>query len=251
MFIAAVEGFGRFVHFAGMALWAACGAIRRPGELVRQFYHIYIGALPLAAVVGTSLGAVIWMHLHGVLARLGTGYVSLLPQYLTLAVVLEFAPLAAGFIVAGRSGASLGAELGSMRLTEQIDALEVMGLSPMRILIGPRVLAGVVALPLLTVVIAVLAVGGSFAAEWLGGNMSWREYLNAALRDLRVRDVVSATLKTTVFGFLISVTGCYVGVRAESGTEGVGRSATRGVVWSTVMVVAADVLLVRVIQVFG
>ncbi len=251
LFIDRLESFGRYVHFAAQSLRAALGSVRRPSEFVRQFYLIYVGALPLAVVVGLSLGAVIWMHMHGVLVRLGSGYVSLLPEYLALAVVLEFAPLGAGFIVAGRSGASLSAELSSMKLTEQLDALEVMGQSPMRTLIGPRVLACVAALPFLTVTIAVLAIAGSFFAELLGGNMSWREYANAALRDLRVRDVITATLKTTVFGFLIAVTGCYVGMTAEGGTEGVGRSATRGVVWSTFLVVISDVLLVRVIQVFG
>lgn len=246
-----LETFGRFVHFGGQALAAVPASFRRPSELVRQFYQIYAGALPLSAVVGLALGAVIWMHLHGVLVRLGPGYVTLLPQYLALAVVLEFAPLGAGFILAGRSGASIAAELGSMRLTEQIDALEVMGTSPMRILVAPRVVACMVAMPLLTMMIGVLAVAGSFAAEWLGGNMSWTEYANACLRDLRMRDVVTATLKTVVFGYLVAVTGCYVGMTASGGTEGVGWSATRGVVWSIFLVVISDVLLVRIIQLFG
>jgi phospholipid/cholesterol/gamma-HCH transport system permease protein len=202
-------------------------------------------------VAGLSLGAVIWMHLHGVLARLGSGYVSLLPQALALAVALEFAPLGAGFIIAGRSGASLGAELGSMRLTEQVDALEVMGLSPLDYLVAPRVLACMLAVPLLTVMIAVLAIAGSYAAEWLGGTMSWLEYWNQCLSGLRLRDVIPATLKTAVFGFLVGVTGCFAGMTAQEGTEGVGRAATRGVVASIFLVVVADVLLVRGIQLFG
>jgi phospholipid/cholesterol/gamma-HCH transport system permease protein len=246
-----LENFGRFVHFGGRALAAIPASLRRPAELIRQFHQVYVGALPLSVVVGLSLGAVIWMHLHGVLARLGPGYVSLLPQYLALAVVLEFAPLAAGFILAGRSGASISAELGSMRLTEQIDALEAMGQSPMRILVAPRVVACMAAMPLLTLTIGMLAVAGSFTAEWLGGNMSWTEYANASLRDLRVRDVLTSTLKTIVFGYLVAIVGCYVGMTAGGGTEGVGRSATRGVVWSIFLVVISDVLLVRILQLFG
>ncbi len=249
--ITSLEDFGRYVHFAGQSLLSVPAALARPRELVRQFYHIYVGALPLSIVAGLSLGVVIWMHLHGVLARLGSGYTALLPQALALAVVLEFAPLGAGFIIAGRSGASLGAELGSMRLTEQIDALEVMGLSPLRQLVAPRVLACMLTLPLLTAIIAALAILGSFAAEGLGGTMSWLEYWNQCLSDLRLRDVIPATLKTVVFGFLVGVTGCYAGMTAQGGTEGVGRAATRGVVASIFLVVVSDVVLVRVIQLFG
>jgi phospholipid/cholesterol/gamma-HCH transport system permease protein len=110
------------------------------------------------------------------------------------------------------------------------------------------VLAGMLALPLLTVKIAALAIAGSFAAEYLGGNMTWLEYWNACLYYLRVQDVIPAVLKTTIFGYLIGVTGCYFGMTAHGGTEGVGQAATRGVVWSIFLVVVSDVLMVRVIQ---
>ena len=246
-----LENLGHFAGFSLRALPAACGAIRKPGELLRQLYHIYIGALPLAVVSGLAMGVVIWMHLHGVLLRFGAGYTQLLPQALALAVVLEFAPIGAGFIVAGRSGAGLGAELGSMRLSEQIDALEVLGLSPLRQLVAPRVLACMLSLPLLTVVMAVLAIIGSFGAEALGGKMSWIEYHNECLRGLRLEDVIPATLKTIVFGYLIGVTGCYFGVHAQGGTEGVGLAATRGVVLSIFLVVVANVVLVKAIQSWG
>jgi phospholipid/cholesterol/gamma-HCH transport system permease protein len=242
------ECLGHFTHFAGRALAAALGAALKPRELLRQLFHIHVGALPLCGVAGLALGVVIWMHLHGVLARLGSGYTQLLPEALALAVALEFAPIGAGFIVAGRSGASLGAELGSMRLTEQIDALEVLGLSPWRQLVGPRVLACMLALPLLTVEIAALAILGSYAAEALGGTMTWQEYWSHCLAGLRLQDVIPAALKTVAFGYLIGVTGCYFGMTASGGTEGVGRAATRGVVVSIFLVVVSDVLLVRVIQ---
>jgi phospholipid/cholesterol/gamma-HCH transport system permease protein len=244
-------GVGAYTDFAGRALMAALWALRRPAEVVRQFYRIYVGALALAAVAGFALGVVIWLHLHGVLARLGPGYTRLLPQALALAVFLEFAPLGAGFIVAGRSGASLGAELGSMRLTEQIDALEVLGLSPLRYLVGPRVLACMLSLPLLTVVMAALALAGSFGAEALGGTMGWQEYWNQCLSSLRMQDVILAIAKTLVFGYLTGVTGCYFGMTAQGGTEGVGHSATRGVVLSIFLVVVSDVILVRAIQLLG
>ncbi len=243
------EALGHFIHFAIRALLSLPLALQRPREIGRQLYVILLGALPLGAVAGLALGAVIWLHLHSVLQRFGaTPY---LPQALALAVVLEFAPTGAGLIVAGRSGASLGAELGSMRLTEQIDALEVMGLSPIRLLVAPRVLGCMLALPLLTVFIIYCALAGSFAAEALGGNLSWAQYQSECLRGLRLADVLPATLKTVVFGYLIGVTGCYFGVQAHGGTEGVGQAATRGVVLSTLLVLASNVILVRIIQVIG
>src|SRR5438105_3270066 len=104
MLAANLVTFGRCSNFLVRAAVAAVASFRRPRELLRQFYRVHIGALPLAIVTGTALGVVIWMHLHGVLLRSGPGYTRLLPQYLALAVALEFAPLAAGFIVAGRSG---------------------------------------------------------------------------------------------------------------------------------------------------
>jgi phospholipid/cholesterol/gamma-HCH transport system permease protein len=249
--LSALEQAGRFLHFAALALPAALGAVCRPGELLRQLYHILLGALPLGLAAGLALGVVVWMHLHGMLFRLNPEYVRLLPQALALAVVLEFAPIGAGLIVAGRSGASLGAELGAMRQTEQIDALEVLGLSPLRQLVGPRVLACMMTLPLLTVFIAVLALAGSYAAELLGGSLSWAEYRNECLRKLYLGDVIPATLKTVVFGYLVGVTGCYFGMTATGGTEGVGKAATRGVVTSTFLVLVSNVVLVKLIQVIG
>jgi phospholipid/cholesterol/gamma-HCH transport system permease protein len=251
-FFDALEHFGQFAWFGARSLWVAPGAFLRPRELARQLYAILIGALPLAVAAGAALGAVVWMHLRGALVSVaGPGAAAYLPQAQALAVVLEFAPLGAGLIVAGRSGASLGAELGSMRLTEQIDALEVLGLSPLRELVGPRVVACMMALPPLTVFIAYLAIFSGYIAEALGGNMSFTAYKNASLGVLYPNDVIPAVLKTVAFGYLIGVTGCYFGMAATGGTEGVGRAATRGVVTSIFLVLVSNVFLVKLIQVVG
>jgi phospholipid/cholesterol/gamma-HCH transport system permease protein len=248
-----LERIGRYVHFLGRALLATPAALSRPAELATQLYHILLGAVPLGLVAGLAVGAVVWMHLRGALEHVGgPGAVRYLPQALALAVVLEFAPIAAGLIVAGRSGASLAAELGSMRLTEQIDALEILGVSPLRVLVAPRVLACIIALPLLTLFIDYLAVFSGFLAESLtSGGLSFTQYRGEIVRVLKLRDALPATLKTVAFGLLIGVTGCYCGMNAKGGTEGVGRAATRSVVLSIFLVLVADVLLVRLIQVIG
>jgi phospholipid/cholesterol/gamma-HCH transport system permease protein len=244
-----LESIGRYTAFALRAFVAAGLAVTRPREALRQFYAVFLGALPLAIVAGLAIGIVLWMHLRGVLTRFGgTEAIQYLPTAIALAATLEFAPIGAGLILAGRSGASLGAELGSMRLTEQIDALEVLGYSAMRELVGPRVLACVLALPILTIFMDYLALAGSFMAEHMASGVSWVQYRSACLAGLRFADTLLATLKPLAFGFLTGVAGCYFGMRATGGTEGVGRAATRGVVVATLSVLLANVVLVRLSQ---
>lgn len=245
-----LENLGRFTHFAFRSLTTLpVVLVRRPGSVLNQLYQIFLGALPLGLAGGIAVGAVIWMHGRGPLRAVGgPAAVTILPQALSLVVVLELAPIVAGLIVAGRTGASLGAELGSMRLTEQVDALEMLGLSPLRELVGPRVLACMLTLPLLTAFIAFAALGSGFLAELVAGSLTWTQYQTEILRPLTLRDVVPAFLKTVVFGYLVGVTGCRAGLQAEGGTEGVGRAATRGVVLSIFLVLVADVLLVLLIQ---
>ena len=247
--LAFLETLGCAAHFAWRSLLALPFVLRRLSSLHVQLHEILLGALPLGVATGTAIGVVVWLHLRGTLQSVGgLAAVQYLPQALALAVVLEFAPLAAGLIVAGRSGASLGAELGSMRLTEQIDALEVLGLSPLRELVAPRVLACMLTLPQLTLFIAYLALGAGYVAEALGGSLSWTQYRSGCLRVLTLHDAVPAVLKTVVFGYLIGISGCWFGMNAHGGTEGVGQAATRGVVVSLFLVLVSDVLLVKVIQ---
>jgi phospholipid/cholesterol/gamma-HCH transport system permease protein len=246
--ISLLEWFGRLTGFAARAVPAAAAALARPSSWARPLYAVLIGGLPLAAVAGLALGVVIWLHTRDVLARTGTGAVEYLPTFLAAAVLLELAPVGAGLIVAARTGASLGAELASMRVGEQIDALELLGESPMRRLVGPRVVVCVLAAPLLHVLIAAVALGSGFAAEGLTGSTTYLKYATAALRELSLEDVVPAGLKTLAFGLVVGVTGCFVGLRPREGAEGVGRAATDGVVACVLLVLAADVLLVVLIK---
>lgn len=244
-----IEHIGRFAYFTWLAFLYTLQAFGQPRELARQFGRLLLGALPLAIVCGLVIGIVVWMHLRGVLVRFGgPSAADLLPSALALAVVLEFAPIGAGLIVAGRSGAALGAELGSMRISEQVDALHMLGVSPWKQLIGPRILACMLVLPVLTIFIDDLAIMGSFLAERFTSGKPWLHYGTSCLRGLRMDDIIPATLKTLAFGFFIGVAGCYHGLQADGGTEGVGKAATRGVVTAIFGVLIADVVLVRLIQ---
>ncbi len=252
MFTTLLESLGHAAYYTVRVLWLLPRSMARLSSWVVQLHRALLGALPLGAAAGTTIGVVVWLHLRGTLQTVGgPSAVQFLPQALALAVVLEFAPLAAGLIVAGRSGASLSAELGSMRLTEQIDALEALGLSPLRELVAPRVVACTLALPLLTLFIAYLALGAGFLAEMLGGSLSWTQYRTECLRVLTLRDAVPAVLKTMVFGVSIGLSGCWFGLNAQGGTEGVGQAATRGVVVSIFLVLVSDVILVKTIQILG
>jgi phospholipid/cholesterol/gamma-HCH transport system permease protein len=249
-----LESVGRFSYFALRALAALPRALLRPRELFNQFYETLLGALPLTSVAGVAVGVVLALQLRNAIGHVAGNEAvrQFLPQAQVLAVALEFAPLIAGLIVAGRSGASIGAEIGSMRLTEQIDALEMLGLPPLHILVAPRVLAAMLALPLLTIFSAYLAIVSGYLTEMMQSGTSWAGYKSAFLEVLTLsvllRQVLPATLKTVVFGYLVSVTGCYYGMHARGGTEGVGQAATRGVVVSIFLVLVSNVFLVRIIQ---
>lgn len=248
-----VAWLGQLTHFGLRLLPRSATATLHPRWWLRPFYGMVIGAMPLAVVTGAALGVVIWLHTRDVLARTGGGAVELLPTFLAAAVLLELAPVGAGLIVAARTGASLGAELASMRLGEQIDALELLGVSPLRRLIAPRVFACVLAVPILHVLIAVIALVSGYVSESLIGQTTFLKYNAAAMRELYLSDVVPAGLKTLVFGWIVGVTGCFIGLTAAEGSEGVGHAATDGVVMCSLFVLAADVLLVgliKAIQVF-
>ncbi|MEZ6143774.1 MAG: ABC transporter permease [Zavarzinella sp.] len=237
---------GDGTHFAGQSAWAALSQLAAPRETIRQLYQILIGSLLLGTIAGIALGAVVWMHTYGVLQRSGTQ--DYLPTVLAAAVLLELAPIGAGLIIAARTGASLGAELGAMKLGEQLDALQLLGLSPMQVLVGPRVLACMVALPLLHIFIAALALISGYFAENVVSSTTWLRYQTACFQELRLNEVVLAAMKTIVFGFLIAVASCRAGMLAQGGTEGVGKAATQAVVASSLLVLAGDVLLVALIQ---
>lgn len=238
---------GRFLAFLAEAIGGALAAVvRRPGAVLGQFERVALGSLALVAAAGASVGLVTWLQLHRLMVEYG--FEANLPSVLAAAVLVETGPILASLLVAGRLGAGLAAELGSMNLTEEVDALAVLGTPVVPTLVGPRVLACTLAVPLLTIVIDASALFGGLVAELAAGSLSMQVYWRQVPAFLRLSDIVPATIKTAVFGMTVGLVGCWTGLNAERSTEAVGRSATRGVVRSMLAVFAVNAGLVPLIQ---
>lgn len=214
-------------------------------ETVRQVYELGLRSVPLIAVSGMAVGVVLSMHTRASLERFGAE--SMIPAGLAIALVRETGPLTAGLLLSGRIGAGIGAELGAMRVTEQIDALEATAVDSFRYLVVTRVVACMIALPLLTTLMNFSGMVGGFLAERIATGMSLRLYFDRAFSLIDLTDYVPATLKTMVFGFVIATISSFLGFTTQSGTEGVGRASTRAVVFSSVAIIVANVVLVRLI----
>lgn len=238
--------FGHSIAFFARTAWHLPGALLRPKHWVPHWAHALLGVLPLAAAAGIAMGIIAWLQLRNLLVPYGS--VEALPRVLLLTVVWEFGPIAVAFVAAGRLGAGLAAELAALKESEQIDAAQVMGMRVIPRLVAPRVLGCILALPILTVLVDYLALAASFSAEALAGTMTWMEFARASLTYLNLLDTVLSIVKTCVFGYLIACAGCYAGLRASGGAVAVGHAATQGVVRATLLILVADVFLVKIIQ---
>jgi phospholipid/cholesterol/gamma-HCH transport system permease protein len=230
------------------ALRAARQAFVPPFEIretIRQIYELGLRSAPLIAVSGVAVGVVLSMHTRASLERFGAE--SMIPAGLAIALVRETGPLTAGLLLSGRIGAGIGAELGAMRVTEQIDALEASAVDAFRYLVVTRVIACVIALPILTTIMNFAGMLGGFIAETTANGMPFGLYFRRAFSLVDITDYVPATLKTMAFGFIIATTSAYLGFNTDSGTEGVGRASTKAVVLSSILIILANVLLVRII----
>jgi phospholipid/cholesterol/gamma-HCH transport system permease protein len=238
-------------HGSRFALRAIREAVRPPFEIretLRQVFELGCRSVPLIAVSGLAVGVVLSMHTRASLARFGAE--ALIPAGLAIALVRETGPLTAGLLLSGRIGAGIGAELGAMKVTEQIDALEAVAVDPFKYLVVTRVVACVVAVPLLTTIMNFTGILGGFAAETAVTGMPLSTYFRQAFGSIQFSDLVPATLKTMVFGFIIATVSSYLGMHTTRGTEGVGQASTRSVVLSSILLIVANVLLVRIIFIF-
>jgi phospholipid/cholesterol/gamma-HCH transport system permease protein len=243
-----LAGIGGASIFGARALVEAVRPPFEAAELARQIYEIGWKSVPLIAASGFAVGAVLSMHTRASLERFGAE--SLIPAGLALALVRETGPLTTGLLLSGRVAAGIGAELGAMKVTEQIDALEAVAVDSFRYLVVTRVLACILALPLLTTLMNFTGIIGGFVAETVISGMSFQMYFRTAFTYIDVEDYIPATLKTMVFGFLIATIACYLGFNTERGTEGVGQASTRSVVLASIAIILSNVVLVKLMFFF-
>ena len=239
---------GDFSLFAGRAIREAVRPPFEAGETARHLFELGSRSLPLIAASGFAVGLVLSMHTRASLARFGAE--ALIPAGLGIALVRETGPLTAALLLSGRIGAGIGAELGAMKVSEQIDALEALAVDSFRYLVVTRVVACVIAFPILTSVMNVMGMLGGFAAETAITGIPLRTYFNQAFSSIQFSDLIPATLKTCVFGFIIATVSCHLGVNTTQGTEGVGRASTQSVVYSSILLILTNVVLVRLIFFF-
>jgi len=240
-----------FAWVGGLFLFAVKSipeAFRPPfelGELTRQLYQVGWRSVPLIAASGIAVGAVMSMHTRASLERFGAE--AMIPAGLAIALFRETGPLVTGLLLSGRVGASIGAELGAMRISEQIDALESLAVDSFKYLVVTRIAACVLALPILTTIMNFTGLVGGFIAENIVSGMSFSLYFNRAFSALQFLDLIPSTLKTMVFGFIIGSVSSFLGYNTSGGTEGVGRASTQSVVLSSILLILGNVLLVQLI----
>ncbi len=248
-FLSFVEETGDIARFTGRYFSNAFHARFEWNEFLRQCVINGYRSLPLVAVTAFIMGLVLTVQSRPTLARFGAE--GMLPAMVAISVVREIAPVITALICAGKIGSSLGAELGSMKVTEQIDAMEVSGTNPFRYLVVTRVWSTTLMLPILVV----LAEGIAIWASWVGVNIrdvvSWELFYQQVFDSLEFSDFIPSFVKSYFFGFAIGIVGCYKGFTTQKGTEGVGRSAHSSVVVASLLIFILDLVAVQVTDLLG
>jgi phospholipid/cholesterol/gamma-HCH transport system permease protein len=243
--IGALAFVGEATLFGLRALREAFRPPYEPREVARQVFEIGWRSVPLIATSGFAIGVVLSMHTRSSLERFGAE--AMIPAGLAIALIRETGPLTTGLLVSGRVGAGIGAELGSMKVTEQIDALEAVAVDSFKYLAVTRILACILAMPLLTLIMDFFGILGGFVAETTISGMSWELYFRRAFSLIEYDDFIPSTMKTAVFGLLIGTIASYLGFTTTRGTEGVGRTSTRSVVMASMAIIMTNVVLVKLI----
>ncbi len=194
---------------------------------------------------GFALGAVMTLHTRSTLVTFGAA--SLIPTVQALAFFVEIGPLVAALLVAGRVGSGIGAVLANMRATEQIDGIESLSIDSFKFLVVPRILACVIAMPLLTIFMDFSGLLGGFLAEHAASGLSLQLYLTRAFSGFQWSNFIPPTVKTAVFGLIIGTISSYFGYTTNRGAQGVGQAATNSVVVSSLLIILTDVILIKVI----
>jgi phospholipid/cholesterol/gamma-HCH transport system permease protein len=242
------EWFGNLGMFCGRLVRSALTPPYEVREFVHQIDELGSKSLPLVALAGSATGVVLALSTRDSLIRFGAK--SFLPALIVFSIVKESGPIITALVVSGRAAAGIGSELGAMRVTEQIDAMEASGVNPYRFLVATRVFACMLVLPLLTLVSDFCGIVMGWVANAAAEPISLQLFIHDGFKNVTFSDFLPPTLKTVVFGLLIGVVASFQGMHATGGTEGVERAATSSVVLASLFIILADVLLVHLILVF-
>jgi phospholipid/cholesterol/gamma-HCH transport system permease protein len=218
-------------------------------DILDQMDDIGVGSLPIVLVSGFFIGAVMVLQTGSQFVRFGQ--TALTGDVVSLALVRELGPTLTGILVAGRCASGIASELGSMLVTEQVDAMRAMGTDPSRKLVTPRVLATILMLPLLTALNDFVGLLGGCVASVFSLRLGAVEFWTRAIDALDFADVMQGMMKPMVYGFILATVGCYKGLTARGGTQGVGRATTQAVVVASVLIIAADVFLTKLALFLG
>jgi phospholipid/cholesterol/gamma-HCH transport system permease protein len=240
---------GEIAHFTARFFRELLKPRPELAEFIRQCYWVGYKSLPLVGITAFIMGLVLTIQSRPTLLEFGAE--SMLPRMVSISLVREIAPVITALICAGKVGSGMGAELGSMRVTEQIDAMEVSGTNPFRYLIVTRVLATTLMLPVLSSLSYAISIYGGYLGVNIKGAVSWQLYWDQVFQALSFSDVLPSISKTFFFGFAIGIIGCYKGFNSTKGTEGVGRSANSAVVVASLLVFIIDLIAVQIIDILG
>jgi len=247
-----ITGFFEWFGDLGIFFWQVVRAAVTPPfefrELFRQLDEIGSKSLPLVALAGAATGVVLSLEARYSLTRFGAK--SLLPAAIVFSVIHETGPIITGLVVSGRVGAGIGAELASMKVTEQIDAIEASAVNPYRLLAATRILACIVMLPLLTLAADLCGLAMGWMAQAIVEPLSLHQFITSGFKGADFHDFLPPVFKTAGFGLIIGLIACFQGMRTRGGAEGVGRAATSSVVVSSLFVILADVVFVKLIIIF-
>ncbi len=213
-------------------------------EFMRQCFQIGYKSLPLISITGTIMGLVLTIQSRPVLVDFGA--VTMLPGMVAVSLIREMGPVITALICAGKIGSGMGAELGSMKVTEQIDAMEVSSTNPIRFLIVTRVLASTLMIPLLILYADALGLLGSWAGANIKGDVKFVLFFSQAFSHVEFIDFIPAVIKSFFFGAVIGLVGCYKGYHAGRGTESVGLAANSAVVLASLLVIIVDMIAVQI-----
>lgn len=235
---------GKIAIFAGLATRHIFIPPYYPSEFLRALWQIGYLSLPVVGLTAIFTGGALVLQIYLGSADLNAEMVT--PYIAALAMVRELGPVLGGLMVAGRVSSSIAAEIGTMRVTEQIDALRTLSTDPIKYLVSPRVLAATICMPILVLINDILGIFGGYLVGTSRLGFSSAEYISSTLDNISAWDVGSGIAKAAVFGFILALMGCYHGYHSGRGAQGVGRATTNAVVSASVLILAANYILTEV-----